>query len=451
MAVKSLGKALKRGIPVERRKLRKYSWLPDVLRIEGSIIRRIVGPVLTVTLFAGCVAVSSEVYDYHLNLSNNVVPLLSVVVGLILVFRNGTSYDRYYEARKDFAALTSIVRNLSRLIWVQVVIPTEAKDGDKPPPTSFSSFLRAGSPSLKSSPLAKPNNELTAAQLTAMKIRAIKLLLSFVYTVMHHLRNEPGTDYEDYVGVLPEGFKYNVTELDKNILLHRYATYAAIDRGHLGYAPKTKVRRHSSFKGFMGHSASPTATEAPSSQTPLLEGDHATVQGDNTTVEFHPRSTPASLPLPLIIAHDLQRIIYSFKRKGLLDPLGPAGFNAMNQLVCSMVELLTAMERIATTPIPISYGIHLKQCVTLYLFSLPFTLIHDMHWKTVPLVTLVAFTLMGIEGIANEIEMPFGKKSADLPLHQYCDALRDEIEYMIERLPEGPEDDDPYEEEEQDD
>ncbi|KAG9022790.1 hypothetical protein FS837_006147, partial [Tulasnella sp. UAMH 9824] len=151
------------------------------------------------------------------------------------------------------------------------------------------------------------------------------------------------------------------------------------------------------------------------------------------------------------IAHDLQRIIYSFKRKGLLDPLGPAGFNAMNQMICSMVEQLTAMERVATTPIPISYGIHLKQCVTLYLFSLPFTLINDMHWKTVPLVTLVAFTLMGIEGIANEIEMPFGKKSADLPLQQYCEALRSEIEYMIERLPEGPEDDDIYEEELQDD
>ena len=26
----------------------------------------------------------------------------------------------------------------------------------------------------------------------------------------------------------------------------------------------------------------------------------------------------------------------------------------------------------------------------------------------IPIVTVVAFTLMGIEGIANEIEMPFG-------------------------------------------
>lgn len=55
----------------------------------------------------------------------------------------------------------------------------------------------------------------------------------------------------------------------------------------------------------------------------------------------------------------------------------------------------------------------------------------------VPLVTLVAFTLMGIEGIANEIgeigtrieilglifcdsEMPFGKDATDLPLGMHA-------------------------------
>jgi putative membrane protein len=45
----------------------------------------------------------------------------------------------------------------------------------------------------------------------------------------------------------------------------------------------------------------------------------------------------------------------------------------------------------------------------LYLFSLPFTLVRDLSWITIPVVTVVAFTLMGIEGIANEIEMPFGR------------------------------------------
>lgn len=56
-----------------------------------------------------------------------------------------------------------------------------------------------------------------------------------------------------------------------------------------------------------------------------------------------------------------------------------------------------------------SDGIHLKQCVTLYLFSLPFTLVNELGWATVPIITVVAFTFMGIEGIAEKIEMPFGK------------------------------------------
>jgi len=44
------------------------------------------------------------------------------------------------------------------------------------------------------------------------------------------------------------------------------------------------------------------------------------------------------------------------------------------------------------------------------------TLVNDLGWGTIPLVTAVAFTFMGIEGIADEIEMPFGTDQRDLPL-----------------------------------
>jgi len=57
----------------------------------------------------------------------------------------------------------------------------------------------------------------------------------------------------------------------------------------------------------------------------------------------------------------------------------------------------------------------------------------------IPVVTIVAFTLMGIEGIADEIEQPFGTDGSDLPLDTYCFDLKEEIEYMIARLPEGGE------------
>ena len=136
------------------------------------------------------------------------------------------------------------------------------------------------------------------------------------------------------------------------------------------------------------------------------------------------------------IAHELSRMIFLFKRDGYLETVGPAGTNALNTAyvegflfrvwfffgltslisVQGMVDMITAMERVANTPTPRSYSIHLKQCVTLYLFSLPFTLIKDLGWGMIPAVTAIAFTLMGIEGIADEIEMPFGMFSSLLLL-----------------------------------
>ena len=94
-------------------------------------------------------------------------------------------------------------------------------------------------------------------------------------------------------------------------------------------------------------------------------------------------------------------------------------FHSFHYSIQGMIDMMTCMERVANTPIPRSYSIHLKQCVTLYLFSLPFTLIKDVGWGMIPLVTVVAFTLMGIEGIADEIEMPFGLDNGDLPLGMF--------------------------------
>lgn len=54
---------------------------------------------------------------------------LSVVVGLVLVFRNGTSYDRWYEGRKLWADASATVESLARLIWVNVDTEKEAERG----------------------------------------------------------------------------------------------------------------------------------------------------------------------------------------------------------------------------------------------------------------------------------------------------------------------------------
>ncbi|KAG8891956.1 hypothetical protein FRB99_003217, partial [Tulasnella sp. 403] len=355
-SIASLGSALN----VERQSLRKYSWLPDVLRVDGSVIGRIIGPVLTVTIFSTGIAAANEIYGYQLNLNNNVLPLLSVVVGLILVFRNGTSYDRYYEGRKDFGSLTSTVRNLSRLIWIHANAPTP------PPPKEDPYHLNIGSPI--SSTISGPH-PAPAIKLRADKVRLIKLLLSYVYAVVHHLRNEPGTDYEDYEGVLPDGFEYfdSIAGLDQNTVMNRYATYSALGGGIGaqvvigGRRPSTTGSRRPSFQLDRPNGQRRDGGEAivvPDATTPLIGGDAIA----HTEVQFRARSSvEAFLPLPLAIAHEITQILYDMKKKGYIEIGGPAGFNTLNTMVNGMVDQLTNLERVATTPIPTSYGIHLKQ------------------------------------------------------------------------------------------
>ncbi|KAL5636060.1 hypothetical protein ACGC1H_004770 [Rhizoctonia solani] len=450
-ALRSISKLLRGETDLERhrRRMRYYTWLVDVLRIDGSVTLRILGPVLTVTLFATFVATMVQVYGHNWKLTNNVVPLLSVVVGLILVFRYRTSYDRYYEGRKDFGMVMSNVRNLARLLWVNANLPHATDDSKTKQPSAFMKIR--GKTYQPSNSIRNP--VITSASLRIEKERALKLMVAFVVAVKHHLRGEEGVDYPDYIGLLPSDF----SRFD-NRGFNKSGRHGNRDYSGLNPTSAINIPNHGDASGHAQGSSTSAgdmdATLVPGSvprsphkitffgnkgAAPDTERDPL-LRGESTTVVFRPYDTRKALPMPLIIAHEMTRLIHKFRRSGVLDTIGPAGVNTMNTLIQNMIDQVTAMERVANTPIPLSYSIHLKQCVTLYLFSLPFTLIGDLGWRMIPIVTLVAYTLMGIEGIANEIEMPFGRDPSDLPLDRYCTELRDEIEYVMENLAEGDDD-----------
>ncbi|KAL0570585.1 hypothetical protein V5O48_011368 [Marasmius crinis-equi] len=406
--VKSSFSSVIPNLKPKRKHWRKYSWLPDVFRIKGSIIPRIFWPVLTVTIFSTIISYAWS-KGYQVALTNSVVPLLSVVVGLILVFRNGSSYDRFWDGRKAFATMSTNIRNLSRLIWVNVATPP----GDQ-------KFITVKGKDVP----------LTSLQIRRMKVNTLHLCLSFAFAVKHYVRDEDGLHYDDYRGILPAGFARFDEVGNFTTKAQPSASYQATTSSDTDGADTSL--RNNATKRVRPKRSKKNIDKTPGvsgATTPLLSESHR-------TVEFHAFADHASLPLPLLIAHELTRMLFMFRREGLLETVGPAGTNAMNQIIQSMVDQMTAMERVANTPIPASYGIHLKQCVTLYLFALPLTLINTLGWMTIPIVSVVAFTLMGIEGIADEIEMPFGDDPNDLPLDRYCEDLKEEILYIIERLPE---------------
>ncbi|KAG6821169.1 hypothetical protein H0H93_005389 [Arthromyces matolae] len=311
-----------------------------------------------------------------------------------------------------------------------------------------------------------PTTEVTASQLRHRKIETVKLALSFAFAVKHYLRGEDGIKYDDYFGILPSWFShindtgYNVERSTKSYSATHLDSNGANDASR----SSTPDSKPDATKRVRVKRSKQSLTGSVSPATPLLASAHR-------TVEFHAYADDVSMPLPLIIATELNRLLFNFRKEGFLETIGPAGKSPLQEQmlsyncqplhllvhfvdvlteysVSSMTDQLSAMERVANTPIPASYGIHLKQCVTLYLFALPFTLANDLGWAAVPIVTVVAFTFMGIEGIADEIEMPFGIYVAslvqgtddhDLPIDRYCQDLKEEIDYMIERMPEGGE------------
>ncbi|KAJ7352675.1 hypothetical protein DFH08DRAFT_805858 [Mycena albidolilacea] len=73
--------------------------------------------------------------------------------------------------------------------------------------------------------------------------------------------------------------------------------------------------------------------------------------------------------------------------------------------------------------------------VWLYLFLLPFQLVSEFGWHTVPAVSIGAFTYLGFVAADEEIEQPFGYDENDLDLDMFC---QDIIAQDIESLKSAP-------------
>ncbi|KAJ3344918.1 hypothetical protein HDU91_007517, partial [Kappamyces sp. JEL0680] len=142
---------------------------------------------------------------------------------------------------------------------------------------------------------------------------------------------------------------------------------------------------------------------------------------------------PASDNIPLEISFHISQHISALRAREAVDAV------QMGQMIVAvngMVDVLSNLERIRSSPIPLAYSIHLRQTVVLYLFALPFQLVDPvkaMGWATIIVVALAAFTLFGIEAIGTEIEQPFGYDANDLRQDLFCEAIRMELCQIMNR------------------
>ncbi len=126
------------------------------------------------------------------------------------------------------------------------------------------------------------------------------------------------------------------------------------------------------------------------------------------------------------LIHQKTQVMY---RSGAISG---ADIRNMKPHLQALLDIAGACERIKKTPIPFSYSVYIKLLVLGYSLMLPFGLIRDFSYFTIPLVTFIFFTFIGIEMMAAEIEDPFGLDCNDLPTGDIAQTIKKNVFKILE-------------------
>ncbi|KAF5310092.1 hypothetical protein D9619_010530 [Psilocybe cf. subviscida] len=150
--------------------------------------------------------------------------------------------------------------------------------------------------------------------------------------------------------------------------------------------------------------------------------------------QMHSQTTSHNLPLELSLY--LSSYIASLQNRKICDvPTTNTLIAALNQLVDS----LTGLERVLTSPIPFSYTVHLWSITIIFCLALPFQIWTTLQWLTIPGTIVIGFIFFGFLVAGEEIENPFGYDKNDLNLDHFThNIIRNELLAVTSTPPPDP-------------
>jgi putative membrane protein len=112
------------------------------------------------------------------------------------------------------------------------------------------------------------------------------------------------------------------------------------------------------------------------------------------------------------------------------EQFGEITATAFDQNLSHLADVLGGCERIASTPLPLSYSVMIHRTVYLYCLLLPFGLASSVGAFTPVVCLLVAYSFLALETLAQELEEPFGTSRHDLPLQTMCSGIEETLREM---------------------
>ena len=92
-------------------------WTSHLYDIEGSMVREILGRVILCAGWAAVIVLLYELgpeYFHRMAIAESAHSLIGPALALLLVFRTNSSYDRFWEGRKQWGSIVNESRNLAR-------------------------------------------------------------------------------------------------------------------------------------------------------------------------------------------------------------------------------------------------------------------------------------------------------------------------------------------------
>lgn len=251
------------------------------------------------------------------------------------------------------------------------------------------------------------------------KERCLRLIVAFVVAVKRHVRGEYGVDHDDLRALLPVGF-YSADDTPG------FGTAAFAFTSESEESQKAPDEASVSIQVDEGLTPPGSKTAAATSTSPLMSpqmppsprlrrpwesqrqelDEHAPLlarlpskrrssrsssDSDIDRIQRSPggsRPKPPflskpSLPLPLVIAHQIHLYLADAKSKGYLESVGPAGYNALVQALATMTDNFSQIEKLSALPIPAIYG--QQSSSALHSSGLTFASSPGIHMKQVRL------------------------------------------------------------------
>ena len=102
-------------------------WARHLFTFRGSVLVNILGRIVVVSSFALGVLLWHQSQPFS-SLPRTPHALVGLALGLLLVFRTNSAYDRFWEGRKRWGMIVNRTRDLSRQVLAWMEVPTPRRE-----------------------------------------------------------------------------------------------------------------------------------------------------------------------------------------------------------------------------------------------------------------------------------------------------------------------------------